>query len=119
MNLKVIRYHNYGMTMSSEQDEAGYEHRFFWSFYQLNNNKIIVLQHTEFWGNNKFVDDQFEYYYGQSELEDGSILKYKFGQDFFEWFNSQPPVNDLEKLLYPTKEEKKCAKEFYIKNVIN
>ena len=115
MNLKVIRYHNYGMTMSSEQDESGYEHRFYWSFYQLNNIKIIVLLHTEFWKNNKFIDDQFEYSYGQSELEDGSVLKYKFGQDFFEWFDSQPPVNDLGKLHYPTKEEKKCVKEFYIK----
>lgn len=116
MNFKVIRYHNYGMTMSSEQDEAGYEHRFYWSFYQLSNNKIIVLQLIEFWRNNKFVDDQFEYSYGQSELENGTIIKYKFGQDFFEWFDSRPPVKDLQKLGYPTIAEEKCVKEFYSKS---
>ena len=112
MDLKIKRYKNYGMTMSSDQDESGEEHRFYWSFYELN-NKIIVFQHIEFWQKNVFIDSQFDYSYGESELKNGKIHKYKFGQDFFEWFDSSPPVKNLKKLNYPTQEEEICVKEFY------
>ena len=80
--LKVVKYKNYGMTMSTPQDESGYEHWFYWWFYLLNTNKTIVLQHIEYWGNNKFIDEEFECSYGEKELKNGTIFKYKFGQDF-------------------------------------
>ena len=37
MKLKVIRYKNYGCKMTSEDDE----HKFYFSFYELNNGKSI------------------------------------------------------------------------------
>ena len=39
MTLKVIRYINYGCTMTSEDDEA----HFYSSFLELNNGEIIEL----------------------------------------------------------------------------
>ena len=113
--LKVVKYKNYGLTMSSPQDESGYEHRFYWSFYQLSNNTTFVLQHIECWGGDKFIDEDFECSYGELELKNGTIFKYKFGQDFFEWFDLNPPVKYLKQLEYPTNDEDDCVKDFYIK----
>ena len=46
-DLKVISYKNYGWTMSSgDKDEE--KTKFLWSFYQLNNHKVISLQFIEY-----------------------------------------------------------------------
>ena len=45
MTLKVIRYKNYGCQMTSEDDQ----HKFYFSFYELNNRKIIEFVQSEEW----------------------------------------------------------------------
>ena len=47
MKLKVVRFKNYGCTFYSGEEHDDWEHKFYWSFYELNNGKIIVLNHTE------------------------------------------------------------------------
>ena len=47
MSLKVVRYKNYGCMIESEENEDPYDNRFFWSFYELNNGKIIAEGKSE------------------------------------------------------------------------
>ena len=43
MTLKVIRYKNYGCTMTGGGSPDNWEDKFYFSFYELNNGKIIEL----------------------------------------------------------------------------
>lgn len=46
MTLKVVRHKNYGNTDSSVPNGRIYYNHFYWSFYELNNGKIISLYLT-------------------------------------------------------------------------
>ena len=46
MILKVIRYKNYGCTMTGGGDSESWEDKFYFSFYELNNGEIIELHFT-------------------------------------------------------------------------
>ena len=61
-------------------------------------------------------------------MESGKIINYEFGnakainkkemsKEFFDWFDSEPPAKDIKELKFPNKNEKKCVKEFFIKNI--
>ena len=130
MKLKVIRYKNYGCTMTGGEDADDWEDMFYWSFYELNNGKVIVLNNIEYWENDKLIENDFSCSYGSSELKSGEIRKYEFGnakpndvnamsKEFFDYFESNPPVKDLKVLDYPTKDEEKCVVEFYKKHIID
>ena len=56
MKLKVIKYKNYGCTMTGGEDADDWKHMFYWSFYELNNEKVIVLNNTEYWENDKLIE---------------------------------------------------------------
>ena len=57
MSLKVIRYRNYGNTMSSDQlDLFDFEQRFYWSLYELSNGSFIQGLFSENWNNNKMIN---------------------------------------------------------------
>ena len=128
MPLKVIRYKNYGCTMSSEKDETPYDHNFFWSFFELNNGEIIDLNFTENLKNGKVSSIDYHFGYTKHELINGEFIEYKFGNakpntkeisdEFFDWFDSNPPVKDLNFFCSPTKNEEKCVKEFFNKNIL-
>ena len=128
MNLKVIRYKNYGCTMSSMPNENIYDNKFFWSFYELNNGKIIDLQFVENLTNRKVTSVDYSFFYSKSELKTGEIIEYKFGnaepntkeisKEFYDWFYAQPPAKDLKELIRPSKDEEKCVKEFFNKNIL-
>ena len=130
MNLKVLRYKNYGCTFGSGKEEDDFKHNFYWSFYELNNAEIIVLNHTENMKNDKLIDNEFSCTYGRSELKSGEVCKYEFGnakpddanamsKEFFDYFESNPPVKDLKILKYPTKQEENCVTEFYKKYIMD
>ena len=130
MKHKVVRYKNYGCTFGSGEEDDDWKHNFYWSFYELNNGEIVVLNHTENLENYKLIDNQFDCTYGSSELKSGEIIKYEFGnakpddanamsKEFFDYFESNPPVKDLKTLEYPTKEEENCVKEFYKKHIMD
>ena len=40
-------------------------------------------------------------------------------KEFFDYFESNPPVKDLKFLDYPTKDEENCVLEFYKKHIID
>ena len=130
MKLKVIKYKNYGRTMTGGEDADDWKHMFYWSFYELSNGNIINLNYTENWEKDKFIDDDYDYSYTKDELKNGEIISYEFGdakaddvdamsKEFFDWFESLPPYNDVKTpILRPSIEEEKCVKEFYKKHLM-
>ena len=136
MKLKVVKYKNYGCMMESEETEDPYDNRFFWCFFELNNGKIINLFLAENYKNKKITDIDYDFQYPKEELKTGKIHEYKFGNaepntrefsnEFFDWFDNLSPIKNLKenKKLHtfnggdPTKEEIKCIKNFYDKNLL-
>lgn len=119
MSLKVIRYKNYGAIMSSEDGED----KFYFSFYELNNGKIISLQVFQ-------TSDTTQYFfnYTRTKLSSGEIRAYKFGNakaisekdmsiEFFEWFDNLPPMKDVIEHRTPEIDEEKCVNKFYLKHI--
>ena len=122
MTLKVIRYKNYGCTMTSEDDN----HKFYFSFYELNNGEIIELMLFQSDDDDSIA--QCDLYYTKFKIKSGEIIDYNFGnakannenemsKEFFDWFDSCPPAKDVINNTIPNKNEEKCVKDFYIKNI--
>jgi hypothetical protein len=123
MTLKVIRYKNYGCQMTSEDNKD----KFYFSFYELSNGKIIELMLFQA-DNEGVIIDQYEFSYTKIKLKSGEIRNYKFGnskasdvegmsKEFFKWFDSSPPAVDVVNWFTLYDEEEKCVKDFYIENV--
>ena len=70
-DLEVITYRNYGNTITGEDDEL----RFYYSFYKLNNHKVISVQYIVY--KNKKLTPEIEFYYSNS---------YRFEDDFWEYW---------------------------------
>ena len=105
--------------MSSEDREC----KFYYSFYELNNGKIISLQVFQ-------ALDIIQYFfnYTRTKLTSGEIRSYKFGNakaisekdmstEFFEWFDNLPPMKDVKNHLTPSSAEEKCVENFYFKHI--
>ena len=118
-SLNVIRYKNYGAIMSSEDGEC----KFYFSFYELNNGKIISLEVLQ-------TSDTTQYFfnYTRTKLSSGEIRTYKFGNakaisakdmsiEFFEWFDNLPPMKDIIDHRLPEIDEENCINEFYHKHI--
>ena len=129
MELKVARYKNYGCMIESEENEDHYDNKFYYSFYELNNGKIIHLEFAENLTNGMVTSVDYFFGYPKSELKSGEIIEYKFGdaepntkemsKEFFDWLDASPPVKNCKDLIWPTKDEEKCIKEFFIKKILN
>ncbi len=105
--------------MSSEDGED----KFYFSFYELNNGKIISLQVFQ-------TSDTTQYFfnYTRTKLSSGEIRTYKFGNakaisekdmsiEFFEWFDNLPPMKDVIEHRTPEIDEENCVNEFYLKHI--
>ena len=92
--------------------------KFYWSFYELNNNKIYSLQHIEYFKKNKLVGSDFELLYSEQKLNNGNTINYKFGQDFFQWFDNSPSINDVLTNIHPSIKEENFIIDFYKSNII-
>ena len=129
MKLNVVRYKNYGSTMTSPpNNKSDWENKFYWSFYELSNGNIINLHYTENWKENKFIDAEFSYYNTKDQLKNGEIISYEFGdakandidamsEEFFDWFESLPPYDEIENPTRPSLEEEICVKAFFEKHI--
>tara|TARA_Y200000002_G_C22595975_1_gene627350 strand:- start:618 stop:1019 length:402 start_codon:yes stop_codon:yes gene_type:complete len=64
----------------------------------------------------------------KTRLKNGEIIDYKFGdakandeyemsKEFFDWFDSCPPAKNIINKFIPNKNEEKCVKGFYLKNI--
>lgn len=90
---------------------------FRWSFYQLNTNKIIVLEHIEYFEKDIKINEDFNFTYGNIKLKNGKEHIYKFGQDFYKWFDSLPSIYESAEYSPPSNDEKEFVKKFYLKNI--
>ena len=129
MKFKVVRYKNYGCTITGGDNADDVRQKFYWSFYELNNGKLIDLHFVENLTNGKLSSSDYFFGYPNSVLKTGEVIEYKFGnakpntreisKEFYDWFDSCPPVKDIKELTWPTKDEEKCVKEFFVKNILN
>ena len=130
MILKVVKYKNYGFVFRADEKKDNWEHKFYWSFYQLNNGEIIGLINTEYWDNKKLIDQEYSLSITKSDLLNGDTHNYKFGdakandddemsREFFEWFDSLPPFHKVKASSNPSLEEEKCVMGFYNKHVLD
>jgi hypothetical protein len=129
VKLNVVRYKNYGSTLTSPPyNKSDWENKFYWSFYELSNGNIINLHYTENWKKNKFIDAEFSYYNAKDELKNGEIISFEFGdakandvnamsEEFFDWFESLTPYDEIENPTRPSLEEEKCVKAFFDKYI--
>ena len=111
--LKVIKFKDYGWTMTSDECPNKVSQRFYWSVYKLNNGNIIVQQRIEDWKNNQLKKSYFYYNYTNHELKDGSTIKYNFNQNFITLFESAPPYVNVKNPKNPERVEIDCIKKYY------
>ena len=128
MGLKVIRYKNYGCTLTGGGFSDNWEDKFYFSFYELNNGNIIELNLFQSFKEDKLILSQYDFSNTKHELKNGEVIEYKFGNakpntkeisdEFFDWFDYLPPAKDIQELSCPSENEEKCIKEFFNKNIL-
>ena len=128
MGLKVIRYKNYGCTLTGGGFSDNWEDKFYFSFYELNNGNIIELNLFQSFKEDKLILSQYDFSNTKHELKNGEVIEYKFGNakpntkeisdEFFDWFDSLPPAKDIQELSCPSENEERCVKEFCNKNIL-
>ena len=109
--------------MTSENDKD----KFYFSFYELSNGEIIELMLFQA-DNEGVIIDQYEFSYTKMKLKCGKIINYKFGnakandeegmsKEFYKWFDSSPPSQDVMDWFALNDEEEKCIMDFYFKHI--
>ena len=75
--------------MNGGEKTANVKDLFYWSFFELSNRKVISLLLTETFKNNKLIHSDLNCHYTKC---------YKFGDDFFVWFDKtfSPKERNLE-----------------------
>ena len=123
MKLKVIRYKNYGCTMTGGGSPDNWEDKFYFSFYELNNGKIIELDLFQSFKDDELTLSQYGFSNTKARLKSGKVREYKFGKakaddnygmadEFFKWFDSSPTPAEVKDCYII---EEKCVKDFYLK----
>ena len=124
MKLKVVKHHNYGKAMEATPDENNIvSDLFYFCFFELNNGKKLSIHTYKSYDNQKksylwntFVTTNEK---GESvNLGEYSISyadDYKFGEDFFDWFERIHPAADVSE--YPTDEENNLIVYYYENNI--
>ena len=111
MKLKVVRYKNYGLKNSNAGEII--EHKFYYSFYELNNGNIIKLQFVQYVGPMTKEEDDYGFFYTNVTLKNGEEITYTFGQDFWEYWNTMPGYVQIDNPQNPSKEEEECIRLFF------
>ena len=129
MTLKVIRYKNYGCTLTGGGSPDNWEDKFYFSFYELNNGNIIELDLFQSFKNDVLILSQYDFSNTKVRLKSGKVREYKFGKakaddnyamadEFFKWFDSYPTHAEVIDWFAPYDEEEKCVKDFFDKNIL-
>jgi len=128
MKLKVIRYKNYGCTMTGGGSPDNWEDKFYFSFYELNNGKIIELDLYQSFKDDELNFSQYDFSNTKERLKSGKVREYKFGKakaddnygmadEFFKWFDSCPTPAEVKDCYIIEEIEEKCVKNFYLKHI--
>ena len=101
MELKVLRSHDYGNVLNSDRN-SNYYHKFYFSFFELNNGSLISVMKIENFKTHKLIHTELQYNY---------VNDYKMGEDFsIYWERSFN--KDLNKIKHPDKAEKILIKSY-------
>ena len=113
--------------MSSNKDLTPYDNEIFWSFYELSNGEVIVLQFIDNLTNGIITSNDYEFAYANLKLKTGGFKKYQFGnakpntyemsKEFFDWFSTIPSVKNYNEIIFPNRNEEECVKSFYLKHI--
>jgi len=112
MSLDIIRYMNCGTKFWSgplSLEESGPIHtgEEYFSFFELNNEKVIYVCFTQ-----NFIDKKPT----RTELDFQYAEDYYFLDDFYVWWRKQMDI-DEDILGQPNKEEKALVEKFFRENV--
>ena len=66
--LKVIKYKNHGICLRGGKKDEHHQ-KFLFSFFELNNKKVVSLMIVENWHKEKLIDDEYNCCYTNHELE--------------------------------------------------
>ena len=66
--LKVIKYKNHGICLRGGEKEE-HHHKFLFSFFELNNKKVVSLMIVENWYKKKLISDEYNCCYTKHELD--------------------------------------------------
>ena len=75
--LKVVKYINLGSCMYSGDKKDRHE-KFLFSFFELNNGKIVDIMFIEYWNKDIIINYEFDCYF----------TNYKFGMNWNDWWKS-------------------------------
>jgi hypothetical protein len=128
MTLKVIRYKNYGCTLTGGGSPDNWEDKFYFSFYELNNGNIIELDLFQSFKDDELILSQYDFSNTKVRLKSGKVREYKFGKakaddnyamadEFFKWFDSYPTHLEVKDYYIIEEIEEKCVKDFYLLNI--
>ena len=128
MTLKVIRYKNYGCTLTGGGSPDNWEDKFYFSFYELNNGNIIELDLFQSFKDDELILSQYDFSNTKVRLKSGKVREYKFGKakaddnyamadEFFKWFDSYPTHIEVKDYYIIEEIEEKCVKDFYLLNI--
>ena len=90
-----------------EEDNSKFKNKFYWTFFELSNGKIISLNNNVDYEFEKITHSDIECYYTEC---------YKFGEKFFDWWDRT--MGDHDKGLgYPVKVEEYLVEDFFRKHI--
>ena len=112
MSLDIIRYMNCGTKFWSgplSLEESGPIHtgEEYFSFFELNNEKVIYVCFTQNFIDKKPTTTEIDFQYAED---------YYFLDDFYVWWRKQMDI-DEDILGQPNKEEKALVEKFFRENV--
>lgn len=112
-SIRILRFINYGNVMSgTEIDSDTIIHKFYWSFLELSNGRIVNIMTTCY--------SMPEGGFSDCDLQILPTSCYSFGDNFDKWWEKSFTHDAQEKSLKDlTIEEYLLVKEFYFKNIFD
>ena len=76
-----------------------------------------MVEHIEYFEKDVKINEDLNFSYGIIKLKNGKEHIYKFGQDFYKWFDSLPTIDEAAVYSPPSNQEIDIVKKFYLKNI--